>query len=158
MMKNFITYSLIFAILLSINGCMTTEQYSDTSDKIFSSESDIVSNEDYVLDSLSLNSNRTIKLSNYVLRVFEKQKEKYLMYYYPKALFVDSVLMNETNSKVLLYKKPVADTLNFKDIKMMHFTRSKTDISYIVLGSVIGIPVVLLTLGLMGLFKIESKH
>jgi hypothetical protein len=140
---NTISYVSLFAFLLSINGCMTTEQYSDTPDKVFSNESDVLSNENYVLDSLSLNSNRTIRLSNYVLRVFEKQKEKYLTYYNPKLLVIDYALMRETNSKDLLYKKPVADTLSLKDIKMMHFTRSKTDISYAILGCVIGIPVVL---------------
>lgn len=147
MIKRIFTYILLFAFLLSINGCMTTEQYSDTPEKVFSSESDIVLNENYVLDSLSLNNNHTIKLNNYVLNIIERQKVMYLTYYYPKALFIDSALMNETNSKVPLYKKPVSDTLNFKDIKMMYFTRSKTDVSYIVLGSVIGIPLFLFFAG-----------
>ena len=157
-MKNLITYISLFAFLLSINGCMTTEQYSDTPDKIFSSESDIELNDNYILDSLSLKNNQTIKLSNYVLTVIEKQKEKYLTYYYPKALFIDSALMKESNSKVPLYKKPVADTLNFKDIKMMNFTRSKTDVSYVILGCVIGIPVALFFAGYLGLFRIDSHH
>lgn len=157
MVKNLIIYSLIFAFLLSINGCMTTEQYSDTPEKIFSGESEIDLKGDYILDSISLNNKRTIKLKNYVANYIEKQKEKFLVYYYPKGLYIDSALMKETNSKIPLYKKLVADTINFIAIDTMHFTRSKVDVSYVILGCVIGIPLALF-FGAYWFLRIDPKH
>ncbi len=138
-----ISYISLFAFLLSINACITTEQYSDTPEKIFSGESDLDLKALYSLDSISLKNKRTLKLNNNIINFTERQKEKYLLYYNPKGSFIDSALMKETNSKILLYKKPVADTLNFKSIDSMYFSRSKTDVSYAILGAVIGIPLAL---------------
>jgi len=119
---------------------MTTEQYSNTPEKILSGKSDIKLEDDYKLDSISLCDKHTLRLNNYVTSIIEKQKETFLIYYYPKALFIDSALMNETNSKVVLYKKPIADTLNFKAIDTMYFTRSKFDNSTVILPFVILLP------------------
>jgi hypothetical protein len=116
------------------------EQYSDTPEKIFSGKSEIDLKGEYILDSISLKNKQTIKLKSYVANYIEKQKEKFLVYYYPKALFLDSALMKETNSKVPLYKRPVADTLNFKAIDTIYFTSSKFDYSTIILPSVILLP------------------
>jgi len=120
-----------------MTGCYTTQNYSDTPEKIFSGKSEIDLNGDYILDSISLRGRKTISLKNYVANYIEKQKEMFLVYYYPKALFIDSALMKETNSKIPLYKKPVADTLNFNAIDSMYFTGSKFDKSYLILGGVI---------------------
>jgi hypothetical protein len=119
-----------------MTGCYTTQNYSDTPDKIFSGKSEIDLKGDYSLDSVSLRNKRTIPLKGYMTNYIERQKEKYLVYYYPKALFIDSALMKETNSKIPLYKKPVADTLNFNAIDSMYFAGSKFDKSYLILGGV----------------------
>ena len=77
----------------------------------------------------------------------------YLVYYNSKLKVIDSVLMKETNSKDLIYKKPMADTLNFSTIYTMYFTGSKADVSYSILGYVVGIPVALIFAGYLGFFQ-----
>lgn len=149
-------YLLLFAFLVSINACTMSEHTADTPEKIFSGKSDIDLNEDYTLDSISLKSKQTLKVRNYVAQFIENQKEKYLVYYYPFGISIDSALMKETNSKIPLYKSPVADTLNFKSIDSLHFTRTKFDTSYAILAFVIGIPVAFVFGGLL-LFP-KEKH
>jgi len=139
-LNNIIIYISFFALLVSINGCMTTEQYSKSPEKILSGDSDVKLEDDYKLDSILFHNMRTLRLSNYVTMIIEKKKEKFLVYYYPKALFIDSALMKETNSKIAIYKKPIVDTLNFKAIDTMYFTRSKYDYSTIILPFVILLP------------------
>jgi hypothetical protein len=143
MNKKIISYTLLFSFLFTVSGCYTTQSYSDTPDKIFSGKSDIDLKGDYTLDSISLRNKRTITLENYVAYYIERQKEKYLLYYNPKLIVIDYAFMQETKSKDLLFKKPVADTISFNAIDSMYFTGSKTDVSYAVLGCVIGIPVAL---------------
>jgi hypothetical protein len=136
---------------------MTTEQYSDTPDKIFSGKSEIDLKGDYILDSIKLHNRKTIGLKNYMVKYIERQKEMYLLYFDPKVKVIDYSLMQETNSKELLYKKPVADTLNFTAIDSMFFTGSKTDISYAILGCAIGIPLFLF-FGAYWFLRIDSHH
>ncbi|MFZ4590104.1 MAG: hypothetical protein ACOYN6_03840 [Ignavibacteria bacterium] len=143
MTKRIIAYISLFAFLMNISACTTTETFSDTPEKIFSGKSEIDLKGDYTLDSISLRNKRTIPLKGYMANYIERQKEKYLIYYYPKGTQIDSALMKETDSKIPLYKKPVADTLNFNAIDSMYFSGKKTDVSYAVLGIVIGAPVAL---------------
>ncbi len=150
-----ISYISLFAFLLNINACTSTEYSADTPEKIFSGKSEIDLDESYTLDSISLRNKKTLKIRNYVAQYIEKQKEKYLVYYYPKGTYVDSALMLETNSKIPLYKKPIADTLNFKAIDSLHFTREKFDVSYAVLGSVILLPFVIYLFAYMAL-RVDS--
>lgn len=149
-------YVSLFAFLLGINACTMSEYSADTPEKIFSGKSDIDLNDEYTLDSISLKNKKTLKLRNYVAQYIENQKEKYLVYYYPKLKVIDSAAMVEKNSKVPLYKKPVADTLNFKSIDSLHFTKETFDVSYAVLGGVIGIPVLLVFVGVFVIPK--EKH
>ncbi len=144
MTKRIIAYISLFAFLMNISACTTTETFSDTPEKIFSGKSEIDLKGDYTLDSVSLRSKRTIPLKGYMANYIERQKEKYLIYYYPRGTQIDSALMRETNSKIPLYKKPVADTLNFNAIDSMYFTGSKIDVSYVLLGAVFVIPIYLL--------------
>ncbi|MFZ4590106.1 MAG: hypothetical protein ACOYN6_03850 [Ignavibacteria bacterium] len=64
----------------------------------------------------------------------------YLVYYNSKLKVIDSALTKETNSRIPLYKMPLADTLNIKEIETMHYIKNKVESSTIVLLSVIGIP------------------
>jgi hypothetical protein len=132
-----IAYISLFAFLMNISACTTTEIFSDTPEKIYSGKSEIDLKGDYTLDSVSLRNKRTISLKGYMANYIERQKVKYLIYYYPKGTHIDSALMRETNSKIPLYKKPVADTLNFNAIDSMYFSGSKFDKSYLILGGVI---------------------
>ena len=148
-MKTFseiITYVLLFGFLLSINACTSTEYLYDSPQRILKGDSDIEFDDGlYKLQSITLYDNREIKLKDYAAKFLEKPgKETLFAYFYPKNLIVDSLLMAETNSKITLYKKPVADTLNIKEIETMHFTKSKVESSTIVLLSVIGIPLAIL--------------
>jgi hypothetical protein len=156
MTKRIIAYISLFAFLMNISACTTTETFSDTPEKIFSGKSEIDLKGDYTLDSVSLRSKRTIPLKGYMANYIERQKEKYLVYYNPKVKLIDSALMEEKNSKVLLYKKHVADTLNFNAIDSMYFTGSKTDVSYAILGIVIGAPVALFFLAWS--WGVSMKH
>lgn len=148
-----VLYFTLLAFLVSINACTMSQYTAHTPEEIFSKNSDVDLDEDYTLDSISLKNKKTLKTRNYVTQYIENQKEKYLVYYYPKSLFIDSALMVEKNSKVLLYKKPISDTLNFKAIDSLHFTRKKFDSSYLVLGGVLVGSIVLVIIG----FFVYSK-
>ncbi len=152
-----VLYFTLLAFLVSINACTTSEYSADTPEKIFSGKSDIDLDDEYTLDSISLRNKKTLKIKNYIVQYIENQKEKYLVYYYPKGLFVDSALMLEKNSKVPLYKKPIADTLNFKSIDSLHFTRNKSDTSYLVLGGVLLGSIALVIVGFFVYTKPENR-
>ena len=152
-----ISYISLFAFLLNINACTSTEYSADTPEKIFGGKSDIDLDDEYTLDSISLRNKKTLKIRNYVAQYNENQKEKYLVYYYPKGTYIDSALMLETNSNIPLYKSPVADTLNFKAIDSLHFTREKADVSYAILGGIFAIPVVLYLFGYL-FMRVDSAH
>lgn len=152
-MKTFnkiILYLSLFAFLLNLNACTTTEYLYDSPQRILRGDSDIeLDNWLYKLQSITLNDKREIKLMNYEIKFLEKPGNvTYFVYYYPKNLVVDSLLMAETNSKIILYKKPVADTLNIKEIESMHFAKNKVESSSIILPMVIGIPLAIF-LGVM---------
>ena len=154
-MKTFnkiISYVSLFAFLLSLNACTSTEYLYDTPQRILRGDSDVeLDNGLYKLQSISLYDNREIQLKNYSIKFIEKPgKGTYFVYFYPKNLFVDSLLMAETNFKITLYKKPVADTLNIKDIETMHYIKNKVESSTIVLLSVIGIPLAIFVGALIG--------
>lgn len=152
-MRNFskiISYVSLFAFLLSVNACTTTEYLSDSPKRILKGDSEInIDDGFYKLQSITLYDNREIKLKNYAVKFMEKPgKETFFVYFYPKNLVVDSLLMAETNTKITLYKKPVADTLNIKEIETMHFAKNKVETSSIILPMVIGIPLAIF-LGVM---------
>ena len=144
-MKTFnkiISYILLFGFLLSLNACTSTEYLYDSPQRILRGDSDIeYDNGLYKIQSISLYDNREIPLRNYSTKFIEKPgKGTYFVYFYPKNLFVDSLLTAQTNSKLPLYRKPVADTLNIKEIETMYFTKNEVESSTIVLLSVVGIP------------------
>ena len=117
-LNKIISYLSLFAFLLSLNACTVSEQYSDSPENILSGESDIDLDGSFVLQRISLYNNTEISLKNYSTKFIEKHsKGTFFVYYYPKNLFLDSLLMAETNSNIPLYKKPVADTLNIKSIE-----------------------------------------
>jgi hypothetical protein len=145
-----ITYTLLFSFLLTASGCYTTKNYADSPEELIAKEKgkkDVVYED---LDSMTLKSNKNFDLSLYTSRFIKGRTDSSykFVYYYPRQVF-DTAKMLALKSTKAFYKDAVPDTLDIRNISLLHYSISIPDNSKTlkVIGLSVLIPAV--TIGLI---------
>jgi hypothetical protein len=123
-----VSYILIFSFLLTASGCYTSYYYADSPEELIAKEK---GKKDFVyedLDSMTLISNKTIDLELHTSRFIQSRTDSSykFVYYYPRVVF-DTAKMLSLKSNKAFYKDAVPDTLDIRNISMIHYTISKPD-------------------------------
>ena len=157
MNKKPITYTLLFSFLLTVAGCYTTNYYSDTPEVLISKEK---GKKDFVyddLDSMTLINNKTIDLDLYTARFIQSRTDSSykFVYYYPRVVF-DTAKMLSLKSNKAFYKDAVPDTMDIRNISMIHYTTSKLDNSKTALTIGLSIAIAAVAYLIIGLWAFHA--
>ncbi len=151
MFKFSVSCLLFFSFLLA--GCYTTEQYSDTPDKIISGKSSFRNDGTYFIDSIILKSNKRLVFPDYVTGFFKCGRDSCTKLIYQRiGTITDTIPANGQNpAKIVLRRAPV-DSINTADIKMMFYRKESFDygsFAYIT-GVILVVPLIYLITRMLG--------
>ena len=157
MNKKIITYTLLFSFLLTVAGCYTTKYYSDTPEILILKEQ---GKKDFVyddLDSMTLINNKTIDLDLHTARFIQSRTDSNykFVYFYPRVVF-DTTKMLTLKSNKAFYKDAAPDTLDIRNISMIHYTISKPDNANTALTIGLSILIAALAYLVIGLWAFHS--
>jgi hypothetical protein len=155
MNKKLITYTLLFSFLLTVAGCFTTKYYNDTPEVLITKEQ---GKKDFVyddLDSMTLINNKTIDLDLHTAQFIKSRTDSSykFVYYYPRVVF-DTAKMLALKSNKAFYKDAVPDTLDIRNISMIHYTTSELDSKKTNLTIGLSILIPLVTIGIIYLIAV----